>query len=102
MSAERDDMIAGLGEMDHAAQRFAAGYTRYLTALRAASRAVYPNRPQQSELDATVGAERVHCLLVMRLRALGLGPLLDQARTSGPLPDSWLEDLSAKINRFVT
>ncbi len=47
----------------------------------------YPDQGRQ--LETTVGLLRLHVLLVQRLRAVGLGPVLAQASTASRVTNEW-------------
>jgi hypothetical protein len=62
--------------------------------------AIIRTRPRESDQYAVaslIGRERLDELLVKRLRALGLGPMLKRARTQGTLEATLLETLGSTI-----
>jgi len=101
MSADQDAMIAALGDIEADAQHLAASRARFLNVYQKVYRAAYshPHANQQFLLEQTVGMARLDGLLVQRLRALGLGPVLDVARTDGTVAD--LSALTSKIRASV-
>lgn len=87
MSDEKQHMIAAAGELEQTAQDLGRAFTKYRAAYGAVSRAAHPNANRQLTLEQTVGSAPLNSLIVRRLRALGLGPMLDQARTAGTIDD---------------
>ncbi len=97
----RDTMIAALAELEAA---LASAYARYWEAYRAVSRAAYPadaHGNRQVALEAAIGGDRVHGLLVQRLRALGFGPVLTRARTTGTCTAAWVTALTSTIRAVL-
>jgi hypothetical protein len=101
-AAQPAELIAAARAIEDALQHAATAYIRYMTAYQAVSRAAYPSVNDQAMLEETIGAARLHGLIVQRLRALGLEPVLRQARRSGTQGQQWVAELSSKIEQFVS
>lgn len=102
MTAEREEMVAALRAIEDGLERTATGLARYLAAYGRVSAAVYAahgSDNRQLTLDTSVGVGPVHEAIVRRLRGLGLGPMLERARTPGTLAETWVEELTTKIRR---
>lgn len=99
MSNERQQMIDGVGRIEQDLDALAADYQAVQSAYRTVSRAAHPDANRQLTLEQTVGMEPLNKLIVRRLRALGLGKMLEQARTPGVV--SSLAELQSKIRNQV-
>jgi hypothetical protein len=98
--AAKDDLINALAGLETAAQGLATARANFVTAASAIiNGAETENRKVM--LNASVGPRRVDGFVVRRMRALGLGPILDQGREPGTLPESWTADLQTKVNTLV-
>ena len=97
MSDEKQHMIAAAGAIERAAQDLGRAVAEYQAAYRTVSRGAHPNANRQLTLEQTVGSAPLHGLLVRRLRALGLGPMLEQGRTAGTI-----DDLAAVLRSNIT
>lgn len=100
MSDQKQQMIAAADGIERSAREFAAHVTTYLEAYRIVTRAAHPNENQQLTLEQTVGGAALNRLLILRLRALGLGPMLERARTTGMI-DDLAGELQPKIAAHV-
>lgn len=87
MSEDKQQMITAADAIERAAQALGRAYVEYDTAYRSVSRRAYSNGNEQLTLEQTVGRATLNSLLVRRLRAVGLGPMLDAARTTGTIED---------------
>lgn len=88
MSAAQTQMITALGKIEQALQDLRTGVADYQSGYRPISRAsidVSATRPDT--LEQTVGHAAINDLIVQRLRALGLGAILERARTPGTIAD---------------
>jgi len=101
-------LIDAVKAMDQAVQQLATAYQDYSGTFGRASREAFETAGRGDRggtaaftLQQAVGPVRVHELLVRRLRGLGLGPLLEQARTPGHAGDEWVTRLTAAIERRV-
>ena len=93
-------MTSALSDMELAAQALATAFTTYMTAYQTIARAAHPDANRQQMLDLAVGSA-LPGLLVRRLRALGLGAVLDKAKTSGTLAADWSQALQVTIRGLV-
>ena len=100
MSDEREQMLEAAGELEQAAEDLGRAFHKYHAAYRVVSRAAHPDANRQLTLETTVGAPVLNSLLVQRLRALGRGPMLTQARTPGVV-SSLAAPLRSKIRAQV-
>jgi hypothetical protein len=81
-------MRVAAGKLEKAAQDLGRAYAEYLAAYRPVLRAgLHVAETRQDTIEQTVGADALNGLLVQRLRAAGLGPVLDRARTQGTTDD---------------
>lgn len=87
-----DRASAAATRAEKAMQDLAIAYTDLANAVSAIPRPAYADQSQRP-LEI-----RLPELLVMRLRALGLGPVLAQARTPGRLADGWERDFTGAIH----
>ena len=94
-------MNAAASEAEQALQRLKAADEKFAQAAQTVIRAAFPDKNRQFELEHAIGGARFHELLVRRFRALGLGPLLDQARLDGTVGDAWITEFAARIERNV-
>jgi hypothetical protein len=98
--AAKDDLIAAFAALETAMQGLGTARANFVTAASAIIDAA-ETESRKVTLNSSVGPRRVDDFLVMRLRALGLGPVLDKARTPGTLPASWATDLQTKVTAIV-
>jgi hypothetical protein len=98
--AAKDDLINALAALETAAHGLATARANFVTAASGIINAAETEN-RKITLNSSLGPRRVDDFLVMRLRALGLGPVLDKARTPGTLPESWTTDLRARVNALV-
>jgi hypothetical protein len=93
-----DRLIDAVRRAEKAMQALSAALADYDAAFAAIERAS-PDEARQC--DAAVGPRRLHVLLVQRLRALGLGPVLAQAATASRVDYTWVRDVTATISALV-
>ena len=96
----KENLINALAALEDAAQTLATAHANYL---RAASTVINAADTENRKvtLNAHFGPGRVNEVLVMRMRALGLGAFLERARVPGKVGASWTDELHAKVSSLV-
>jgi hypothetical protein len=86
--AAKEDLIAAVAALETAAQNLATAHDNFVAAARTLVNAA-PAENRKLTLTTIIGPPRLYDMLVPRLRALGLAPLLDRSRVPGKLNASW-------------
>jgi hypothetical protein len=73
--------------IERALQDLDSAYTAYLDAYQDVGHAVGDDMNKGLTLQTSIGHDGLDRLIVQRLRAAGLGPVLEQARTPGLIGD---------------
>jgi hypothetical protein len=84
---EQQQMIEAAGELEQAAQAVGRAARKYQAAYRVVSRAAHPDVNKQMLLESTIGAAALNRLIAQRLRALGLGGVLEHGKDRGVVQD---------------
>jgi hypothetical protein len=94
--AAQDDMIAAVGALEAAVCDLATAHNAFLEASRTVIRSA-PSDNRQLTITSNIGPERLHEALVLRLRALGFGRMLQRSRLPGAVDESWTTTFQDKI-----
>jgi len=104
-SLQQATIQAANNTIEAAVVLLATGVTERGKPLAAVSHAAYVSGPtgnnKQFELDRALGDVQLCRAIVLRMRALGLQCVLDQANWPGTIGAEWLEAENAKIARLV-
>ena len=96
----KDDLITALAELETAARTLATAHANYVTAASAVINSA-DTENRKVTLNAHLGPGRVNEALAMRMRALGLGGLLERSRVPGKLGESWSTVIQAKVQALA-
>jgi hypothetical protein len=101
MPTDRDTLIAAVEDTEALLQAFARARSTYSAVFVELHHAAYshPNNHRQETLAAALSLNRFDVLIAARMRALGLGPVLDTAIIGATVDD--LSALTAKIRALV-
>jgi hypothetical protein len=92
-------MAEDVRRIEQAIQMLAKAVGSYTALLNSVDRSMI--RDQGRQLDATVGLGRLHVVVVQRMRAVGLSPVLAQSGTASRVSEEWVRELTSALRGLV-